>query len=171
MAITIDWSNKLVLSTASITDIIAFKDTIRDFEDDDVGMLYPPVITFKQLSLGGGAFFYGVDFINGYQLKFPDPGNYNVIGNIGATIVPVAGVYVDRTKAAAFAAVSGEGGSSVSAVEIADAVRLALSTELARIDASISSRYDGITELSVNVAKMNGEPVIGKGKPLDKWRG
>ncbi len=127
--------------------------------------------TFKQLSLGGGAFFYGVDFINGYQLKFPNPGNYNVIGNIGATIVPVAGVYVDRTKSAAFAAISGAGGSSISAIEIADAVRLVLATELNRIDAPISSRYDGITELSVNVDKMNGAKVNGTGTTNDKWRG
>lgn len=111
MTITIDWVNKLVLSDTSITDIIAFKNTIRDLEDDATGMLYPPVITFKQLDLGGGAYQYGVDFINGYQLKFPSAGNYTVIGNINAYIVPVAGVFVDRTKSAAFATVAGSGGS------------------------------------------------------------
>ena len=106
MTISIDWANKLVLSTASITDIVAFKDTLRDFEDDDVGMLYDPIISYKRLDLGGGAYFHGVDFINGYQLKFPNPGNYVIIGNIGATIVPIAGVFVDRTKSAAFATTS-----------------------------------------------------------------
>jgi hypothetical protein len=75
-------------------------------------MLYPPVITFKQLDLGGGAYQYGVDVINGYQLKFPNPGSYTVIGNINAYIVPVAGVFVDRTKSAAFATVAGSGGGS-----------------------------------------------------------
>jgi hypothetical protein len=110
MSVTIDWVNKLVLSDASITDIIAFKNTIRGLEGDDIGMLYPPIITFKQLDLGAGAFQYGVDLINGYQLKFPNAGNYTVIGNINAYIVPVAGVFVDRTKSAAFATVAGSGG-------------------------------------------------------------
>ncbi len=122
MTISIDWSAKLVQSTASITDIVAFKDTIRDFEDDDVGMLYDPIISYKRLDLGGGAYFHGVDLINGYQLKFPNAGNYTVIGNLGATIVPVAGVFVDRTKSAAFATVSGVGGVSPTAADIAAAV-------------------------------------------------
>jgi hypothetical protein len=123
MTISIDWQNKLVLSTASITDIVAFKASIRELEDDPEGMLYDPVVTYKQLNLGGGAYFHAVDFINGYQLKFPSAGNYTVIGNIGATIVPVAGVYVDRTKSAAFAMTAGSGGGSYpSAAEIADAV-------------------------------------------------
>lgn len=121
MAISVDWTNKLVLSTASITDIIAFKDTIRDLEDDDAGMLYDPIISFKQLDLGGGAYFYGVDFINGYQLKFPNTGNYEIVGNIGATIVPVAGVYVERKTSAAFATTS-VGGSGPSAADIATEV-------------------------------------------------
>jgi hypothetical protein len=134
MTISIDWQNKLVLSTASITDIVAFKDTIRDFEDDDVGMLYDPIISYKRLDLGGGAYFHGVDFVNGYQLKFPSPGNYTVIGNIGATIVPVAGVFVDRTKSAAFATVAGSGGSTgPTAAEIAAAVRADMAAELAQI--------------------------------------
>ena len=123
MTISIDWSNKLVLSTASITDIVAFKDTIRDFEDDDVGMLYQPIISYKRLDLGGGAYFHGVDFINGYQLKFPNAGSYTVIGNIGAPIVPVPGVFVDRTKSAAFATVAGTGGAAgPTAAEIAAAI-------------------------------------------------
>ena len=123
MAITIDWVNKLVLSDASITDIVAHHDTLREYEDDAVGMLYPAIISYKVLDLGGGAFFYGLDYINGYKLKFPNPGNYTVIGNIGAEIVPVAGVFVDRTKSAAFATVSGSGGGSgPTAAEIAAAV-------------------------------------------------
>lgn len=111
MTISIDWQNKLVLSTESINDIVIFKNTIRDLEDDDTGMLYPSIITYKRVDLGGGAYMHAVDFINGYQLKFPNAGNYTVIGNINAPIVPVAGVFVDRTKAAAFSTVAGEGGA------------------------------------------------------------
>lgn len=113
MTISVDWTNKLVLSTGSIMDIVAFKDALRDFEDDDIGILYAPIITYKKLDLGSGAYFHAVDFINGYQLKFPNAGNYLVIGNIGATIVPVAGVFVDRTKSAAYAVTSiGAGGAT-----------------------------------------------------------
>lgn len=133
MTISIDWVNKRVVSTASIADIVAFKDTLRDFEDDDIGVLYPPIITYKRLDLGGGAFFHAVDFINGWQLQFPNAGNYTVIGNINATIVPVAGVFVDRTKSAAFATVAGSGGGGASAADIAAQVRAELSAELLRI--------------------------------------
>lgn len=114
MAITVDWPNKVVLSTASIPDIVAFKDDLRLLEESEVGVLYPPILTYKKVDLGGGGFFHAVDFINGYQLKFPNPGNFSIIGNIGATVVPVAGVFVDRTKASAFATVAGGGGGATS---------------------------------------------------------
>ena len=126
--IAIDWQNRLVISTASITDIIAFKDALRGFEESDVGVLHPPIITFKQLDVGGGAFFYGVDFVSGYQLKFPNAGNYTMIGNIGATIIPVAGVFVDRTKSSAFATVAGTGSTGPTVAEIADAVAARLTS-------------------------------------------
>lgn len=156
MTITVDWANKLVLSDASITDVVAFKDTIRDLEDDATGMLYQPIITYKRLDLGGGAYFHGVDFINGYQLKFPNAGNYTVIGNIGATIVPVAGVFVDRTKSAAFATVAGTGGSTgPTASEIAAAILAAAQ----------------ITPIYADTRKMNGATVIGDGTSGNKWRG
>lgn len=118
MVLSVDWLNKWVLSTASITDIVDFKDDLRVFEASMPGIYYEPILTYKKLALGGGSFFHGVDFINGYQLKFPDAGNYSIIGNIGATIVPVAGVFVDRTKAAAFTTISGSGGSGPTVEEI-----------------------------------------------------
>lgn len=118
MALTPDFVNKLILSDASITDIVAFHNELRDIEQSDAGMLYPTVHAYKKVDLGGGAFFHDVPFVNGWQLKFPTPGNYTVIGNIGATIVPVAGVFVDRTKSAAFATVAGSGGGGASAADI-----------------------------------------------------
>lgn len=153
MAISVDWVNKLVLSDASITDIVAFKNTIRDLEDDDTGMLYAPIITYKRLDLGGGAYFHAVDFINGYQLKFPTPGNYTVVGNIGATIVPVAGVYVDRTKSAAFATVAGDAGGGPSAAAIAAEV-------LAQLQA---------TTIPVNMVQVRGQTISGTGSEADPW--
>ncbi len=120
MAISVDWQNRLVLSTASITDIIAFKDTIRDFEDDDVGMLYPPIITYKRVYIGGGAYFHAVDAINGYQLEFVGDGPFDVVGNINIAIVDT-GVQVERKTSAAFATTV-VGGSGTSATEIAAAI-------------------------------------------------
>jgi hypothetical protein len=156
MAITIDWQNKLVLSTASIADIVAFKDTIRDYEDDDAGMLYPPIITYKRVDLGGGAYFHAVDAINGYQLKFPSAGNYEVEGNINMPIVPVAGVYVERKTSAAFATVAGTGGSTgPTAAEIADEI-------MSRLAA---------TTIPVDAVKMNGATIAGDGTSGNLWRG
>lgn len=156
MAITVDWPSRVVDSTASITDIVAFKEALRDLEDDPLGMMYPPVITYKRLDLGGGAFQHGVDFINGYVLRFPVAGNYTITGNINATIQPVAGVFVDRTKASAFATVAGDGGSAgPTAAEIAAAVLAAMNT----------------TPPGVNVLKMNSATVIGVGAEADPWRG
>lgn len=132
MPITVDWVNKRVNSTSSILDILEFKESLRLLEESDQGVLNPPIITYKRLDLGGGAFFHGVDFINGYTLRFPNAGTYEIIGNIGAAIVPVAGVFVERTKAAAFATVSGSGpvtGGGATAAEI----RTELAPELAII--------------------------------------
>lgn len=154
MAITIDWTNKLVLSTASITDIVAFKDELRDLEDSDEGMLHDPIIAYKKVDLGGGAYFHDVPFINGYQLKFPNAGNYTVIGNIGATIVPVAGVFVDRTKAAAFATVAGTGGGGVSAADIAAAILAAAQ----------------ITPIHADMRKAVGQAYHGDGSEGNKLR-
>lgn len=157
MTITVDWTNKLVLSDASITDIVAHHDTLRALEESQEGILYPPIITWKVLDLGGGAYFYGCDYINGYQLKFPTPGNYTIVGNIGATIVPVAGVFVDRTKSAAFATVAGTGGggSGPTAAEIAAAILAAAQ----------------ITPIYADTRRMNGSTVLGDGTESNLWRG
>lgn len=127
MAITIDWVNKIIESTASINDLPAFKDTIRDLEESPTGILFPSVISYKKVDLGGGAFFHAVDIINGYQLKFPTPGNYQILGNLGGTIVPVAGVYVERKTSAAFSTTAGGGGGGITLQQIRDAMTLATS--------------------------------------------
>ena len=98
-----DWTNKIISSDSDILDIVAFKDTIRDWEDDADGMLHLQVITYKKLDVGGGAFFHDVSLINNYKLTFPTPGNYEIIGNINGDIIPTALTYVTRTKSLAFA--------------------------------------------------------------------
>ena len=125
MTITVDWVNKIVISTASITDLPVFHETLRDLEDDPAGMVYPVIHKWKALDLGGGAFMYQADFINGYTLTFPNAGNYSIKGNLNATINPVAGVYVERQTALA-SATTAQGGSGPSAADIATAVLTAL---------------------------------------------
>ena len=117
MALNFDWSNKVVESSASITDLPAFHASLRDAEYSATGLLYPAVHKWKALDLGG-AFFYQADFINGWTLKFPTAGNYTITGNLNATIAPVAGVYVERKTSAAFATSSSAGFSALTNAEI-----------------------------------------------------
>lgn len=121
MTISINWSTQIIDSTADITDLVAFHALLRDLEDGADGMLYPVTHTWKALALGGGAYFYGLDLINGYTLRFPTPGNYTITGNLNGTIVPVSGVFVERKTSAAYVTTA-VGGSGPSAADIAAAV-------------------------------------------------
>lgn len=132
MALTFNPATKVIDSSESILDLPAFHAALRDWEDGEAGTIHPVTHTWKALALGGGAFMYGLDFINGWQLRFPTPGNYVVQGNLNATILPVAGVYVERKTAAAYATTA-VGGSGPSAADIAAQVRQELSAELLRI--------------------------------------
>jgi hypothetical protein len=118
---TVDWANKIVDSSTSILDIPATREALRAIEDSEPGVLYPPIIEYKELDLGGGAVFPAISFVNGYTLRFPNAGNYTIAGgNFRATIQPVAGVYVERQQSAAYAVTSVGGG--ITPTEIADAV-------------------------------------------------
>lgn len=114
MSLTFDTANRVIESTASITDLPAFHAALRDWEDSPQGVIHPVTHTWKALDQGEGAFLYQADLINGWVLKFPVPGNYEVKGNLKGAIVPVAGVYVERTKATAFTTTAvGSAGLSV----------------------------------------------------------
>ncbi len=152
MALTFDWPNKVVESTASITDLPAFHALLRDAEDDAAGMIHPVIHSWKALDLGSGAYFYQADFINGWQLKFPSAGSYTITGNLNATIVPVAGVYVERKTSAAFATTA-VGGSGPSAGDIASAVLAALNA----------------TTIPVDMRKVKGQTIAGSGSEADPW--
>lgn len=154
MALTIHWASKVIDSDASITDMPAFHTELRDAEDSAEGMLYPTTHTWKALDLGGGAFFYGLDLINGWRLRFPSAGNYTIQGNLNAEIIPVAGVYVERKTSAAYATTA-IGGSGPSAGDIAAAVLAAMN----------------LTPPGVDVKRMNGAQVIGDGTEGNPWRG
>lgn len=132
MALTFDPATKVIDSSESILDLPAFHAALRDWEDGEVGAIHPVTHTWKALALGGGAFMYGLDLINGWQLRFPAPGNYAIQGNLNATILPVAGVYVERKTAAAYATTA-VGGSGPSAADIAAQVRSALAADLERV--------------------------------------
>ena len=123
MALTFLPGTLVIESDSSILDLPAFHAALRDWEDSDVAAVYPVTHTWKALDLGGGAQFVQCDLINGWKLRFPNPGSYTITGNLNGTILPTAGVYVERKTSAAFVTTSvGGGGASYTPAEIATAV-------------------------------------------------
>ena len=138
MTISIDWPNKIIESDASILDLPAFHATLRDLEDSPDGAIHPVTHTWKALDLGGGAFFYQADLINGYALKFIGTGPFQISGNLKGSIIDT-GVQVERTTSAAFSTTA-VGGSGPSAESIAAAVDSALAARFASIPAAVWSK-------------------------------
>ena len=151
--ISIDWPNKIIESDSSILDLPAFHATLRELEDDAAGAIHPVTHRWKALDLGGGAFFYQADLINGYTLRFSGAGPFEINGNLRGSIVDT-GVQVERTTSAAFSTTA-VGGSGPSAESIAAAVLAALNA----------------TTIPVDTKKMNGAQVIGDGSEANPWRG
>ena len=148
MALTFDTATYTIESTASITDLPAFHAALRDWEDSEQGAIHPVTHRWKALDLGGGGFFYQADLLSPWVLKFPNPGNYMIHGNLNATITPVPGVYVERKTSAAYITTA-VGGSGPSAADIAAAVLAALNA----------------TTIPTDVRKVNGDTIIGHGIP------
>ena len=155
--ISIDWPNKIIESDSSILDLPAFHATLRDLEDDAAGAIHPVTHRWKALDLGGGAFFYQADLINGYTLRFSGAGPFQISGNLKGPIVDT-GVQVERTTSAAFSTTA-VGGSGPSAESIAAASAAATVAALQAIF------------LKVDAAKMNGADIIGDGSEANPWRG
>ena len=154
MALSFNTATYTIESTASITDLPAFHAALRDWEDSPDGAIHQVTHTWKAMNQGEGAFLYQADLINGWVLKFPTPGNYTITGNLKGDIIPVAGVYVERTRATAYTTTS-VGGSGPSAESIAAAVLAALQG----------------TTIPVDALKMNGADIIGDGSEANPWRG
>ena len=152
--ITIDPQNFTINSDASILDLPALHQELRDWEDSEQGAIHPVTHTWKALDLGGGGYFYQADLLSPWVLKFPNAGNYTISGNLNATVVPVAGVYVERKTSAAYITTA-VGGSGPSASDIAVALLAALNA----------------TTIPVDARKMNGATVTGDGSIADPWRG
>jgi hypothetical protein len=123
MALTFLPTELLIESDASINDLPAFHAALRDWEDSEAAAVHPVTHTYKRVDLGGGAAFHAVDLVNGWRLRFPVPGTYQITGNLGADIVPVAGVYVERKTSAAFATTAvGSGGLPPDQVALLQAI-------------------------------------------------
>lgn len=148
MALTFLPGSLVIESDSSILDLPAFHLELRDWEDSAIAAVYPVTHTYKRIDLGGGAYFHAVDLVNGWQLRFPAAGNYTIAGNLGGTILPVPGVYVERKTSAAFATTA-VGGSGPTSAEIAAAVRASLATELAQV--SDVARVHGL---------ISGQPLV-----------
>lgn len=152
MSLTFDTANKVIESTASITDLPAFHVALRDWEDSEQGAIQPVTHGWKALDLGGSAFFYQADMLNGWKLKFVGAGPFQIAGNLNCEIVPT-GVQVERKTSAAFATTA-VGGSGPSPAEIASAVLAALNA----------------TTIPVDMQKTNGVEIIGDGTAGNKFR-
>lgn len=150
--ISIDWPNKIIESDSSILDLPAFHATLRDLEDDAAGAIHPVTHRWKALDLGGGAFFYQADLINGYALKFIGTGPFQISGNLKGSIIDT-GVQVERTTSAAFSTTA-VGGSGPSAESIAAAVVSALQG----------------TTIPANIKQVNDVTVQGAGTKLNPWQ-
>ena len=138
MTISVNTANRVIESTASITDLPAFHAALRDWEDSPDGAIHPVTHTWKALDLGGGAFFYQADLINGYALKFIGTGPFQISGNLKGSIIDT-GVHVERTTSAAFSTTA-VGGSGPSVESIAAAVDAALAARFASIPAAVWSK-------------------------------
>ena len=154
MALSFNIATYTIESTASITDLPAFHAALRDWEDSEQGAIHPVTHSWKALDLGGGGFFYQADLLSPWVLKFPNAGNYTINGNLNATIIPVAGVYVERKTSSAYVTTA-VGGSGPSAADIAAAVLVMLQANMIPVDAK----------------RMNGSTIIGDGSIADPWRG
>ena len=148
MSLTFNTATYTIESTASITDLPAFHAALRDWEDSEQGAIHPVTHSWKALDLGSGGFFYQADLLSPWVLKFPNAGNYTISGNLNATIVPVAGVYVERKTSSAYITTA-VGGSGPSASDIAAALLAALNA----------------TTIPTDVRKVNGDTIIGHGIP------
>ena len=148
MSLTFNTATYTIESTASITDSPAFHAELRDWEDSEQGAIHPVTHTWKALDMGGGGYFYQADLVSPWVLKFPNAGNYTISGNLNATVVPVAGVYVERKTSAAYITTA-VGGSGPSAADIAAALLAALNA----------------TTIPTDVRKVNGDTIIGHGIP------
>ena len=146
--ITIDPQNFTINSDASILDLPALHQELRDWEDSEQGAIHQVTHSWKALDQGGGGYFYQADLLSPWVLKFPNAGNYTISGNLNATVVPVAGVYVERKTSAAYITTA-VGGSGPSAADIAAAI-LALAQ---------------LTPIHSDVRKVNGDTIIGHGIP------
>ena len=144
--IAIDWPNKIIESDSSILDLPAFHATLRDLEDDAAGAIHPVTHAWKALDLGGGAFFYQADLINGYVLEFVGVGPFQISGNLKGPIVDT-GVQVERTTSAAFSTTA-VGGSGPTAESIAAAVVSALQG----------------TTIPADARMIAGQPIYGNGR-------
>ena len=154
MALTFLPASLVIESDASILDLPVFHAALRDWEDSPEAAVYPVTHAWRALDLGGGAFIYQADLINGWRLRFPTPGSYTLRGNLRGEIIPVAGAYVERETSTSYVTTA-VGASGPSATDIAAAVLAALNA----------------TTIPVDARRMNGAPVVGDGSEADPWRG
>ncbi len=132
MALTFDATNKVIETTASITDLQQFHLELRSWEASAEGAMHPITHNWKSLELGDGASVDQVDLVNGWKLKFSVAGSYVINGNLTGSIVEVPGSFVKHKTSVAYVTTS-VGSSGPSAASIAAELRASLVSELQAI--------------------------------------
>lgn len=153
MIVTIDWPEKIInISISNLTlissglyelDVNELRLALKELEESEDGLVWPTTHAHNSpITLAGVTYARTVQIINGYRVQFENAqytvrcvgGNHNLadvkVQNSVSLIVGNAAGLIQT------------GTASVSAAEIAIAVRNELNTELARIDAAISTRAE-----------------------------
>lgn len=95
MPISIDWGAKVISVPQSYLtfvsgvrydlDIEQFFRDCRDLTDDEVGMVFPPVVRHStEYTISGVTYVRAVEVINGYVVRFQDTGSFYLINCVGA---------------------------------------------------------------------------------------
>lgn len=171
MALSINWSTRVItvpqadLSIVSAglyeLDVDAFRLALKDIEDSEEGMAFPPTHRHNtEVTLSGVTYARTFEIINGYTVTFQSVGTPYTVRCVGANhnigdVKNVNDVSLIIGNSAGLITVATGGSSGPSAGDIAAAVAALLNT----------------MKLPVNVEEMNGAEVIGDGTEGNPWRG
>jgi len=163
--IYIDWDNRIIYiprfflieitpNTSYVLDTSDFRLALKELEASEQGMIFPNTHNHNtEATLGGVTYARLIEIINDYTITFEEfetPYRVFLTGsnNNILDVTNLGTVSIAPNNSAGLISVDTNGGSGATPVEIADAVRQELITELDRIDTPISSRA---SQDSVNI--------------------
>lgn len=163
MAITINWGTRvinvpqsfltLISGTSYSLDTNAFHIALKDLEDSEEGIAFPPTHNHNTtVLLGGVEYARIIEFINGYSITFED-GVYSV-SLIGSNNNILDVVNLNQVSIRA----NNSAGLVVAATDTSGVAAAVLAAAL-------------VTPIYADTRRMNGATVQGVGTSGDLWRG